>query len=522
MWLIVLIVLITTILFPLLKIFGELKLESFNTVFSSRKFLSVIFNTVRSAFFGAIFSVIIGYLFAYGIIVVGIPFRKFFSLIPILHLITPPFVGGLSFILLAGRQGFITKTLLGLDVSLYGFWGLLIAQILSFFPIAYLICSQNLGTMNCHFKETALCLGASKMKIFWTVVFPLSLPSISASFLYIIVSILSDFGNPLIIAGRYKVLAVEIYTQLTGWVDSSVSVVLGIILLVPSVLFFILQSYIIKKYAIQTATVGTKFFCSSKKESLLLKFIFFIFCLVLSFVVLAQFISIIVGSFQKLWGIKTTFTMEHINFVFKYSKAIFNSIYYALIGAAISTCVAYFSSFFVYRTSFPFRRIIDILIQLPAAIPGTFHGLAISIFASFINFHDSRTLIIAAISVGFIPFSYRIISSSMMQIRTTVDDAAFSLGSSKIRIARTIIAPLCKEGIIGSFIYTLSRGIGTVSAVIFLVSFETPLASLKILNFAEQGEWGKAAALALVLTFLTFIILLIEKIIKWRQHEYNS
>ena len=109
-----------------------------------------------------------------------------------------------------------------------------------------------------------------------------------------------------------------------------------------------------------------------------------------------------------------------------------------------------------------------------------------------------------------------------MQVRTTLDDAALSLGSTRTGICGTIIAPLCSEGILSSFIYTLSRGIGTVSAVIFLVSFDTPLASLKILNLAEQGDWGQAASLALVLTVLTFAILLAEKLLKRRFYEHNS
>ncbi|MCQ2240331.1 iron ABC transporter permease [Treponema sp.] len=523
LWGSVIAVLAATMLFPLLRIFAEVKTESFAVVFNSRKFLAVMGNSVRSAFWGALVSVVLGYGFAYAVVVAKVPFSKYFAVVPVLHLITPPFVGGLSFILLAGRQGFITKTILGLDVSLYGFWGLLVAQVLCFFPIAFLICAQNLGNMNRHFAESALSLGAGRLRIFFTVTLPLSLPGISASFLFILVSILSDFGNPLIVAGRYKVLAVEIYTQLTGWVDSSISVVLGIILLVPSVILFLIQAWLVKKYAIKTATVGGRVSsCTQIKSSAASRIILFILCGILSFIVIAQFASIVAGSFQKLWGINTTFTMNHITSVARHGKALFNSISYALIGAALSTILAFLASFFVHRSSFPLKKTIDVLIQIPAAIPGTFHGLAISLLASALNFHNARVLVIAAISVGFIPFSYRIISSSMMQIRTTLDDAALSLGSTRTGICGTIIAPLCSEGILSSFIYTLSRGIGTVSAVIFLVSFDTPLASLKILNLAEQGDWGQAASLALVLTVLTFAILLAEKLLKRRFYEHNS
>ncbi len=523
LWALVVAILAVTMLFPVARIFLELKAESFGTVFGSGRFLCVFGNSARSAFWGALISVILGYAFAYAVVVARVPGARFFSMVPVLHLITPPFVGGLSFILLAGRQGFITKTILGLDVSLYGFWGLLIAQVLCFFPIAFLICAQNLGTMNRHLAESALSLGAGKVRIFFTVTLPLSFPGLSASFLFILVSILSDFGNPLIVAGRYRVLAVEIYTQLTGWVDSSVSAVLGIVLLVPSVLLFLFQSRLVRKYAIQTATVGGRIFSAGQaKSSGLAGCLLFALCGLLSLIVMAQFASIVAGSFQRLWGINTEFTLAHVKAVFRYGRALVNSISYAMAGAAVSTVIAFLAAFFVHRSPFPMKKAIDVLIQFPAAIPGTFHGLAISLLASSMNFHDARVLVMAAISVGFIPFSYRIISSSMMQVRTTLDDAAFSLGSTRGGICMTVIAPLCREGILGSFIYTLSRGIGTVSAVIFLVSFDTPLASLKILNLAEEGEWGKAAALALVLTVITFAILLVEKIVKWRIHGHNS
>ena len=122
-------------------------------------------------------------------------------------------------------------------------------------------------------------------------------------------------------------------------------------------------------------------------------------------------------------------------------------------------------------------------------------------------------LIVIAITIGFIPFSYRAISSAYSQIKTTIDDGAQALGASKLRTYFSILVPLSKEGIFNSFIYDFVRGVGTMSAVIFLVSFGTPLSSIKILNLAEQGFWGDAAALALVLTLITFAVLLLGKLI---------
>ena len=419
-------------------------------------------------------------------------------------------MGGLSFILLLGKQGFITHTLLGLDVSLYGFKGLLIAQTLCFFPISYMICGEAIQGIDENLIKAAKSLGAGHIKTFFTVTLPLCLPSIFSSMLFIAVSVMSDFGNPMIVGGRFRVLAVEIYTQLTGWMNWGTSTVLGIILLIPSISMFIFQNKLTKKNLLKTAT------SSEKKDSLadetlkscrIIKILMMVFCIFISFCVLAQFIAIIAGSFQKLWGIDTTFTLKHIQNLKRCTKELSNSFSFSLISALLSTFIGGFCVFYVYRTKSPLKKYFDVLVQLPAAVPGTLFGLAISIAASKLKFTNSAFLIIIAITIGFMPFSFRSIASKVSQINSSLDDAASSLGAGKIKTYFTIILPLSKGAFFNAFVYNFVRGVGTMSAVIFLVSFNTPLASIKILNLAEQGFWGDAAALALLLTIITFAII---------------
>lgn len=180
-------------------------------------------------------------------------------------------------------------------------------------------------------------------------------------------------------------------------------------------------------------------------------------------------------------------------------------------GAAISTVFASISSYIVYRTKCPLKRFIDIVAQLPAAVPGSLFGLAFSLSCTKLNFHNSKVMIIIAIAVGFLPFSYRILASSFAQIKTTLDDAGRTIGANRLRVLIDIILPLSKSALGSAFLYDFVRGVGTMSAVIFLVSFNTPLTSIKILNLAEQGFWGDAAALALLLTLITFAILALGK-----------
>ncbi|MDD6486021.1 MAG: iron ABC transporter permease [Spirochaetales bacterium] len=468
-------------------------------------------------------SVLIGYVYAYAVIKGGIPFKRFFSFIPLLHLVTPPFVGGLAFILLLGRQGFITSTLLGLDVSLYGFWGLLIAQTLCFFPMAYMICAQTLQNINPALEQAAKSLGAGHFKIFLKVILPLSAPGILSAVLFIAVSVMSDFGNPMIVAGRYKVLAVEIYTQLTGWVKGGTSAVLGIMLVIPSLILFVLQNKLTKNAMLKIATVGgssTSVSASNDKPNIAVRVLLTLFCIFISLCVFAQFAAIIAGSFQKLWGINRSFTLDHIKSIALCKLELCNSIRFASEAAVISTVVAAVAAFIVYRTEYPLKKYIDSVIQLPAAVPGTLFGLAFSLAAAKLNFHNSKVLIVIAIAVGFVPFSYRTLSSAYMQIKSTLDDGARSLGASRMRLLFSVIMPVSKTALFNSFIYDFVRGVGTMSAVIFLVSFNTPLTSVKILNLAEQGFWGDAAALALLLTLITFgVIGAGGAILNWRNRK---
>ncbi|MCR5494601.1 MAG: iron ABC transporter permease [Treponema sp.] len=495
--------------FPLVCVLISARPEDFKAVFSSHIFRQAMRNTLLECIASSSLSVLTGYIFAYAIIKARVPGKKFFASIPLIHLMTPPFVGGLSFILLIGRQGFITKTLLGLDISLYGFPGLLIAQTLSFFPLSYLICLQNLSAINPNLEEAARSLGANNKKIFFTITLPLSIPGILSSFLFIAVNVLSDFGNPLIVAGRFRVLAVEIYNQLTGWLNSGKSAVLGIILVIPSVILFLLQNRLLKKQGSKIAINTGKLTIRDSSSGRLADFFLSAFVYFISLCVLLQFIAIIAGSFQKLWGINMQLTFEHIKVALsgRYSKGIINSVLYSIVSAALGTAIASFTSYIVHRTDAPLRKTLDSFAQLPSAIPGTLLGLSILTASQKVSFKNSSALIIIAMTVAFLPFSYRIVSQSYSLLRKSLDDGARSLGANQFFTFVSIIIPLSKTGIFSGFLYAFIRGAGTLSAVIFLVSFNTPLASINIVNLAEQGDWGNSAALALLLTCITFTIL---------------
>lgn len=522
------------ILFPLICVFTKIRPSDLAEVFTAVRFRKTVLNTVIECVCSTTLSVLTGYLYAYAVTFGRLPFRKFFSFIPVLHLVTPPFVGGLAFILLLGRQGLITKTILHLDVSLYGFPGLLIAQVLCFFPLSYLMCKESFEAVNKNLIDGAVSLGASKLKIFFRVILPLTFPTLLSSFLFIAVSVLSDFGNPMIVGGRFKVLAVEIYTQLTGWMNAGTSAALGLVLLIPSLVLFFLQNRLFKKQTKKTAILGGKGTFQKNtgdsdvepvfQNSLFADVLLFVFVSFIALAVLLQFVSIIAGSFQKLWGIDTTFTFEHVKKTFKYGKDFRNSVLFALTGATLSALISVFVSFCVHRTEqgkLRAKNIVDSLIQLPSAIPGSLFGLAFSITANLLHIKAPRFLICMVITVAFMPFSYRIVTSTFSQIRQTLDEGAMSLGAGSMKTLGKILVPLAEGGILSGWTYNFARGVGTLSSVIFLVSFNTPLCSVRILNLAEQGDWGRAAAMAVELTVITFAIILGGNLILNKERRFK-
>ena len=486
-------------------------------VLTSARWHQAMANTALECVCSTLLSVATGYIYAYAVERGNIPCRRFFALLPVAHLVTPPFVGGLAFILLVGRQGFITHTLLHLDISLYGFAGLLLAQVLCFFPIAYLMCLQTLRGINPTLEQAARGMGASNAKIFFSITLPLSFPGLASALLFIAVSVLSDFGNPMIVAGRFRVLAVEIYTQLTGWLNAGTSAVLGLLLVLPSVVLFLLQNRLLKKNSARIATIGGKSQAfGAGRSPLAVRAGLTLFCSLIALCLLLQLAALVAGSFQKLWGVNTALTLAHVRTLPLYARELANSLLFAFVAALLSTLLAAVAAYLVCRTQAPLRKPIDVLCQLPAAVPGSLFGLAFSLAAARAGLRFPRLLIITAMVVGFVPFSYRILSSAYAQLKTTLDDGARSLGASRLYVLGTVLAPLTSGALFYSFIYTFVRGVGTLSAVIFLVSFNTPLASVRILNLAEQGDWGKAAALALFLTCAVFLVLGAGKILSDR------
>jgi iron(III) transport system permease protein len=191
---------------------------------------------------------ILGFIFAYALVRCNMPFPRLTHALTLVPTISPPFAIAIAAILLFGRSGLITRTILGIrpgvgSNDIYGLDGLVFVQIITFFPVAYLIIRGMLERLEPSMEEAALSLGASKWHIFRTVTLPLLVPGIAGSFLLLFVESLADLGNPLLITGNRTVLSAEIYLAINGQYDQQKGAALSVVLLIPTLTVFILQRY---------------------------------------------------------------------------------------------------------------------------------------------------------------------------------------------------------------------------------------------------------------------------------------
>ncbi len=214
---------------------------------SQGNFRSII-NTVYLGVATSLISLVIGFFFAYASVYVKIRGKRIFDFIAILPIISPPFVVALSAILLFGRQGLITNRLLGLrNFEIYGFHGLLLVQVLSFFPIAYMMLVGLLQMIDPSVEEASRSLGASRWKVFTTVTLPLMAPGMANAFLLVFVQSIADYANPFVIGGKFETIAVKIYQEGVGNYELGVATALSMILLTMSITILLFKSILLIK-----------------------------------------------------------------------------------------------------------------------------------------------------------------------------------------------------------------------------------------------------------------------------------
>lgn len=442
---------------------------------------------------------------------------KIFSILPI---VTPPFVVGLGVTLMLGRSGYITEWLTGFGFTntnwLYGFNGIAIAQILAFTPLAFMILDGALKSIHPSIEEASYTLRANRYQTFFQIVFPLLRPALANAFLLVFIQSLADFSNPLVLGGSFDVIATQIYFYIAGsQLDYASASTLGSLLLLFSLGVFLIQYWWIGNRSY--ITVSGKSYRGEVQE--LPDGLKTLICVLLGFWVvfnLALYGSIFYGSFTVNWGVNYTLTLQ--NYVQLFGQgfsdgawpSLINTLIYAGIAAILTAVFGLLIAYIVVRKDFRGKKSLEFLTMLCFAVPGTVAGVSYILAFNDAPVYLTGTGIIIILSMLMrdLPVGMRAAIAGLGQLDKSLDEASLSLKGSTFKTIVFVILPLLKPALLSALVTSFVKAMTTVSAIVFLVTADTRVATAYILNRVEDGEYGLAIAYGSILIVVMMSIIL--------------
>lgn len=437
--------------------------------------------------------------------------RRLLGPLSILPIITPPFVLGLALIYMFGRRGFVTHGLLGLSTGIFfGPFGVAVAQILAYAPIAYLVLQGVVQAMDAAMEEAAETLGASRWHVLRTVIWPLARPGIANAFLLVAIESLADFGNPIIVGGGVPFLATEVFFAIIGRFNPSEAAVYGVVLLAMTLSIFLVQRYWIGRRFYVTVTGKPS---AARPRPLPVALDYAASGVFLGWVVLivALYGSVFIGSITQLWGFDYTLTLQHLKALSPTGWQVFwTSARLSAYAAIPSTLLGFLIGYLVTRVEFPGKSALEFGSMLSFAVPGTVMGIGyiLAFNQGALLLTGTEVILILAFVFRNMPVGIRSGVAAILQIDRSLEEASTMLRANSPTTLRRIVMPLVRAALLSGLVFAFVRAMTAVSQVIFLITPAHNLATTQILSYVEYGSLGRGAALASLLTLFMVVVIL--------------
>ncbi|MCC6193934.1 MAG: ABC transporter permease subunit [Burkholderiales bacterium] len=464
--------------------------------FASPKFARVVGNSFAVSLTTTAITLVLAYGLAYAMQRTRMPGKPVFAILVLLPLFAPSLVQALGILFLFGRNGVLNRTFdLGIDP--YGFWGIVIADVLYSLPHAYLILSAALAAADARLYESARMLGATSGRIFRTITLPATKYGLLSAGFVVFTIVITDFGNPVVIGGDFSVLATEIYNQVSGQANLTMGAVIGVVLLLPAALAVVLEKWVMRtSHATVTAQAQPLVLDRRRGRDGVAFAYAAILCGAIAIVIGVVFVA----SFVTLWPYNMHLSLRHYRFDVQQGIApLWTSVWVSLIAAVLGVLVTVTAAVLARRLGGGAARALYFLSILPAAVPGMVLGLGYVLV-----FNDPRnpleilygTLVILAVCnvYHYHAQGYLIAATGLNQVSRVFDEASTSLGGSFLRTLRAVTLPIVAPAIASIGVFFFVRSMVTLSALIFIVTPQTQVAAVSVLLLDDSGSHNQAAA----------------------------
>ena len=511
--------------------FTDAKIWGLHCLTSTRS-CGVAWNSLTLAIIVGALTTFLGLVFALVATRSGLRRAHLLRPLTVLPIITPPFVIGLAIILLFWLSGTVTTfvaDIFDLQPSrwIYGLPGILIAQLLSFTPIAFLVLIGVVEGVAPSMEEASQTLRASRWQTFRTVSLPLMRPGLANAFLLGFIESMADFGNPLVLGGNFDVLSTEIFFAIVGAQnDQGKAAVLAIVLLIFTLTAFYAQRRWLGKKSYTTRTGKGDSGVPAQLPRRVLYPSYAIVAIWGTFT-LVVYAMIVYGSFVEVWGLNHTLTFKHYITAFgiKWNElgivwhgsawdSFWTTLQIAATAAPLTAGIGLVTAYLLVRQNFSGKQAFEFGTMLSFAIPGTVIGVAYILAFNVPPFELTGTGIILILSFIFrnMPVGIRAGIASMSQLDKSLDEASLTLGANTWRTFRSVILPLMRPAILAALVFSFVRAMTAISAVIFLVSAEYNMATSYIIGRVENNDYGIAIAYC---TVLIVVMLTVVAMMQW-------
>lgn len=514
------------LIFPLTRVLkssiyasdGSLTLEYFRQFFGQPYYFETIVNSFKVSIAVTIVCLIIGIPFSYFYTFYHIKGAKLLFIGAVLSLMSAPFIGAYAWILLMGRNGIMTRLVEGILPmkvgSIYGFGGILLVLSLKLFPLVSVYMNGAFKSIDASLMEASENLGCTGLKRFWTVTMMLTMPTILAGALLVFMRAFADFGTPLLIGEGYRTFTVEIYNQYLGETgqDHNFAAAISIIAIIVTAAVFLLQKWATGKF---NFTINSLRPIEKKRPRGLAAIGMYLYCYLLVGLAFLPQLYIVYLSFRNSSQavFKPGFSFDSYRLASKrlLGRSIWNTLYLGGVSLAVIIIVAVVIAYLVVRRTSLLNNTIDTISMLPYIMPGAVIGIGLVLAFNRppMAITGTALIMIVALVIRRMPYTIRSATATLMHIPMSVEEAARSLGASKLKTFWRITVPMMSNGIVSGAILSFVAIVTEMSAGIILYNNRTITLTMSAYVAIARGNYGLACAFSAVLTLLTTIVLLV-------------
>jgi iron(III) transport system permease protein len=493
-------------------------LANFSQYFANPVLTQSIANSVFIALVSTVICVLLSFVFAYGIMRTCMRGRGVFRLISQIPLLAPSLLPAISLVYLFGNQGLAKWAIFG--GSIYGPVGIIIGEVFWTFPHALIIMTTALSTSDARLYEAAAALKASSWRTFWTVTIPGARYGLISATFVVFTLVITDFGVPKVIGGQYNVLATDVYKQVIGQQNFQMGAVVGLLLLLPAVLSFGVDQWVQRR---QSAALSSRAVPYVPKPDRLIDGAAFVACSLIALTIVVAILVAFFASIATLWPYDLTPSFKNYDFDNMDGGgwgSFYNSLQMAGLTAIFGTIIVFTGAYLVEKTK-AFRTgrfLFQFLALLPLAIPGIVLGLGYIFFfnspSNPLNFIYGSMAILVLCTIGhFYSVSHLTAVTALKQLDQEIETVSSSLRVPFYRTFLLVTLPVCLPAVLDIAMYMFVNALTTVSAVVFLYSPRTTLASIAVLNMDDAGDVAPAAAMAMTIFFAATFVRIVYTIL---------